>query len=133
MGSSIIIPESEYTLVATRSSGPGGQHVNKVATAIVLKFDIPASSLPEKIKQRLLALHDTRITESGVLVIRADIYRSQLRNKEEALRRLYELVEQASKPRKKRVPTKPSQIAVEKRLKEKAQRSEIKTQRKKPI
>jgi len=128
----ISIPESEYSVSATRSSGPGGQHVNKVSTAIVLRFDIHASSIPEKVKLRLLQTNDNRITEDGILVIRSSAHRSQLRNKEAAILRLNEIVRAAAKERKKRKATKPSKIAVEKRLEEKTMRSTIKENRKKP-
>ncbi len=128
----ISIPESEYTISATRSSGPGGQHVNKVSTAIVLRFDINASSLSEKTKQRLLETKDSRITDEGVLVIKSSAHRSQLRNKEAAILRLHEIVQAAAKEKKKRKATKPSKSAVEKRLEEKTIRGVIKEQRKKP-
>lgn len=128
----ILIPDPEYTVSATRSSGPGGQHVNKVSTAIVLRFDINASSLPEKVKLRLLQTKDSRITDEGILVIKSSAYRSQLRNREAAVLRLNEIVRAAAKERKKRKATKPSKTAVEKRLEEKTIRSEIKESRKKP-
>lgn len=126
------LSESEYTITAVRASGPGGQHVNKVSTAVVLRFDISASSLPETVKQRLLASGDNRITEEGIVLIKSGNFRSQLRNKEAAVERLQELIAEASKVRKQRKPTKPTKAAVEKRLDEKAQRGELKTLRKKP-
>jgi ribosome-associated protein len=127
----ILIPESEYTLTAVRSSGPGGQHVNKVATAIILKFDIINSSLPEEVKARLLKRSDRRITADGIIVIKSGASRSQLRNKETVVQRLQDLVREAARPPKRRVPTKPSKSSVEKRLQEKSRRSEVKSQRKK--
>jgi len=129
--SEISIPESEYTLHAVRSSGPGGQHVNKVSTTIILRFDITNSSLPENIKERLLKISDRRITSDGVIIIRSGASRSQLRNKESVVRRLHELIEKARQPIKRRVPTKPSKSSIEKRLKDKTRRSEIKEARKK--
>lgn len=128
----IVIPESEYTITATRSAGPGGQHVNKVSTAIILHFDILQSSLSEQIQRRLLESKDNRITEEGVLVIKASTSRSQLRNKEAAINKLHDIVRAAAKEKKKRKPTKPSKTSVEKRLEEKTLRSEIKEHRKKP-
>ena len=127
-----VIPESEYTISAVRSSGPGGQHVNKVSTAIVLRFDIKASTLPDEIKQRLLESKDKRITDEGVVILKASTYRSQQRNKEEAINKLHVLIERASRTRKKRKPTKPSKAAIAKRLAEKMRKSELKAQRKKP-
>jgi ribosome-associated protein len=127
----ILIPESEYTLTAVRSSGPGGQHVNKVATAIILKFDIINSSLPEEVKARLLKRSDRRITADGIIVIKSGASRSQLRNKETVIERLRELVQQSSRPQKRRVPTKPCKKSIEMRLQNKSRRSEVKSQRKK--
>ena len=106
--------------------------MNKVSTAIVLRFDIQASSLPELVKQRLFETKDSRITDDGVLVIKSSAYRSQLRNKTAAILRLHEIVRAAGKERKKRKATKPSKAAVEKRLEEKTIRGVIKEQRRKP-
>ena len=127
----ISIPESEYTLTAVRSSGPGGQHVNKVSTTIVLRFDVAHSSLPEKVKARLLKMPDKRITADGVIMIKSGASRSQLRNKEAVVKRLYEMFREAAKPIKRRVATKPSKSSVEKRLQDKSRRSETKEHRKK--
>jgi ribosome-associated protein len=127
----ILIPESEYTLTAVRSSGPGGQHVNKVATAIILKFDIINSSLPEDVKGRLLKRSDRRITADGIIVIKSGASRSQMRNKETVIERLRELVQQSSRPQKRREPTKPSKKTIEMIFQNKSRRIELKSQIKK--
>ena len=123
------LPDHEYELTAIRSSGPGGQHVNKVSTAILLRFDIAASSLPQEAKDRLLRFSDHRITESGIVLIKADEHRSQKKNREEAVERLHDLIRQATKKKKKRTPTKVPKGAKETRLRQKAQRSATKKAR----
>jgi len=123
------IPESEMEIVAVRAGGPGGQNVNKVASAAHLRFDIRASSLPEAVKERLLARRDARITREGVVVIKAERHRSLERNREDAIRRLYALVAAAAQAPKPRRPTRPGRAARERRLREKRARSEIKALR----
>ena len=123
------IPESEIEITAVRSQGAGGQKVNKTSSAIHLRFDIRASSLPEEIKDRLLASHDRRITDDGIVVIKAQQHRSQEMNRAEALDRLHELVRAASVVRKTRRPTKPTRGSKERRLQSNARRAQIKTLR----
>lgn len=122
----VVIPENEIDMQAIRAQGAGGQNVNKVASAIHLRFDINASSLPDFYKQRLLALSDQRITSDGVIVIKAQRYRSQEKNREAALERLHELIRSVLVTRKKRKPTRPTRAAVRRRLDAKQKRSKIK-------
>ena len=126
------IPLSEIEFTAVRAHGPGGQHVNKTNTAIHLRFDVMASSLPEAAKQKILAISDRRLTDAGIIIIKSQSTASQQRNKQAALARLSEMLAAALKPIKKRKPTKPSKAAVQRRLKKKNQRSQIKTMRRKP-
>ena len=123
------INESEVTITAIRAQGAGGQNVNKVSSAIHLRFDIGASSLPRDVKERLLALHDSRITKAGELVIKAQQHRTQDMNRLDAMLRLHELVNSVALPPKVRKATKPSYGSKQKRLETKGQRSETKVQR----
>ncbi|HRW05247.1 MAG TPA: alternative ribosome rescue aminoacyl-tRNA hydrolase ArfB [Caldilineaceae bacterium] len=129
----ILIDESELHEEFVRSSGPGGQNVNKVASAVQLRFDIGASSaLPEGVKRRLRQLAGNRVTNEDVLIIEANQERSQLQNRESARAQLVELIQQAAVKPKKRRKTQPTFAAKQRRLKQKRQRSEIKKQRRRP-
>ena len=122
----IVVPEEEIEISAIRAQGAGGQNVNKVSSAIHLRFSIPDSSLPEDIKQRLMALSDQRITAEGVVVIKAQTSRSQEQNKLEAMERLNALVNSVAVPRKVRRPTKPTKSSQRKRVDSKTTRGDVK-------
>lgn len=129
LSSNVTIPDSELEITAIRSQGAGGQNVNKTSTAIHLRFDIRASSLPEFYKERLLAATHHLITAEGVVIIKAQEYRSQEMNREAALARLEALIRELTVVQKSRRPTRPTRASKERRLAGKAQKSTVKSLR----
>ena len=129
----VAIPDQEIEIRAIRSQGPGGQHVNKTASAIHLRFDVVRSSLPDEWKSRVLRLKDQRLTQEGVLVIKAQQSRSQDKNREEALRRLQQIIQGAIAETPDRIPTRPSRSVRKKRQEQKRSHAQIKALRAKVL
>ncbi|MFO7811600.1 MAG: alternative ribosome rescue aminoacyl-tRNA hydrolase ArfB [Pelovirga sp.] len=127
----ISIPEQEIDLIAVRSQGAGGQNVNKVASAIHLRFDIHKSSLPEEVKQKLLTRNDQRISSDGLVVIKAQQSRSQLQNRQQALLLLQQLIQSTLVKRRPRKKSRPGAAAIAKRINRKKMRGQVKVQRQK--
>ncbi|HET9818819.1 MAG TPA: alternative ribosome rescue aminoacyl-tRNA hydrolase ArfB [Rhodanobacteraceae bacterium] len=133
VSASIDIPESELTERFLRADGPGGQHVNRTESAVELRFDVARSpSLPDVVRARVLARHDRRLTDDGVMVIQARRFRDQSRNRADARERLAELLRAALVPPKKRVATRPTRASKERRLAGKKQRGAVKRDRARP-
>lgn len=132
LASGLVIDLNEIEWEAVRASGPGGQNVNKVSSAIHLRYDLKAASLPERVRDRLLRSADRRVSAEGVLVLKAQRFRTQRQNREDALDRLLTLIGEAAREPKRRVPTRPTRGSVEKRHKKKDINSKNKVLRRKP-
>lgn len=128
---SVSIPLSEVIFQPIRAQGAGGQNVNKVSSAVQLRFDIKASTLPERHKLKLLSMHDRRITNDGIIVIKAQTHRTLEKNKEDALMRLAGIIREAGYEKKARTPTKPSRSSRKRRVDSKVKRGKVKSLRKK--
>lgn len=129
VSSNVVIPDDELQFSAIRAQGSGGQNVNKVSSAVHLRFDIPASSLPDFYKERLLGLKDSRISKEGVLVIKAQQFRTQEKNRTDALNRLLSIIQSAAVVQKTRRSTKPSKSSQRKRMDSKTKRGQVKANR----
>ena len=129
MASRFVIPPEEVDITASRAQGAGGQNVNKVSCAVHLRFDIAASSMPEEMRERLLKLNDQRISKDGVVIIKAQEFRSLEKNRGEAMQRLQEMIDSVAAVPKKRRPTKPTKSSIKRRLESKARRAEVKSGR----